>query len=548
MTKTVIIGGVAGGATAAARLRRLDEGAEIIVMEKGNYVSYANCGLPYHLGGVIEQRDNLLLQTPAGFHKRYQIEVRLNNEVTSIDPAKKVVQVHNLETDENYEETYDNLILSPGAKPTLPEADPDAAERIFTLHTIADMDRIGSYIEGQQATSVAILGGGFIGIEAAENLVERGLKVTLIQRSGQIIPPLDPEMAKRAQTELVEHGVELLLNSPVAGIHAEDKGLRIDLADGSSIEPDFLIAAIGVKPNTQLAKDAGLTIGPRGGIATDEHMRTSDASIYAVGDAVEVKEFVTQTPALIALAGPANKQGRIAADNICGIPSTYKGTQGSLIIKVFDLTVAATGINEKTAKAQGLDYDKVYFFSGNHAGYYPGAQDMAIKVLFEKGTGRILGAQIHGGAGVDKRCDILAVAIRAHMTASDLTQLELCYAPPYASAKDPVNMAGYMIENLITNKLRQYHWHDVPTLPRDGSAVLLDVRTLQEYQKVHIEGAINIPVDELRARIQELDPSKPIYLICQSGLRSYLAQRILIPCGYEVSHLCGGMRFYQSVR
>ena len=565
MTKIVIIGGVAGGATAAARLRRLDEDAEIIVLEKGDYVSYANCGLPYHLGGVIEKRGNLLLQTPEGFFSRYRVEVRLGNEALAIDAAARTVQVRRLATGEIYEEGYDELILSPGGRPALPPADEGAAGRIFTLHTLADMDLVAAYIEEFQPRDVVILGGGFIGIEAAENLIERGLRVTLVQRSGQIFAPFDPEMAKRVQAELVDNGVELLLDSPLEGISVAGGAaagaaaggpggtpgpnpLRIEFKNGTSLEADFVIAAIGVKPDTRLATAAGLALGPSGGIATDEHMRTSDAHIYAVGDAVEVQQYVSAAPSLIALAGPANKQARIAADNICGIATSYKGTQGSLVIKVFGLTAAATGINEKTAKALGLTYDKVYFFAGSHAGYYPGAQDMTIKVLFAPDTGRILGAQLMGGQGVDKRCDVLAVAIRAHMTARDLAELELCYAPPFSSAKDPVNVAGYMIENLIGGKLSQYHWHDVATLPRDGSATILDVRTPAEYDKGHLEGAVNLPVDQLRGRLSEVEPGKPVFLICQSGLRSYVAARILAQHGFAVSHLCGGWRFYQLVR
>ena len=550
VTKTVIIGGVAGGATAAARLRRLDERADIVVLEKGGYVSYANCGLPYHLGGVIEKRDSLLLQTPAGFAERYKVEVRLMNEVTAIDPARQTVTVCNLETGERYEEAYDNLILSPGARPVLPEMEPGAESRVFTLHTIADMDAISSFISAHNPKTVAVLGGGFIGVEAAENLAHRGLQVTLIQRSGQIIPPLDLEMALWAHTELRKNGVELLLDSPVASICAPalpGSGLDIKLATGGSVQADFLIAAIGVRPDNRLATEAGLAIGKRGGIVTDEHMRSSDPHIYAVGDAVEVDEFVSGTKSLIALAGPANKQARIAADNICGIASSYKGTQGSVIIKVFGLTVAVTGINEKTAKGLGLDYDKVYFFGGSHAGYYPNSQDMVIKMLFEKGTGRILGAQILGPDGADKRCDVVATAIRANMTATGLAELELCYAPPYSSAKDPVNVAGYMIQNLLTEKLSQYHWHEVDTLPRDGSATLLDVRTPTEFAAGHIEGFSSIPVDELRARLTEIDPGKPVYLVCHSGLRSYIASRILIQNGLQVSHLCGGWRFYRTL-
>ncbi|MDR1185210.1 MAG: FAD-dependent oxidoreductase [Coriobacteriales bacterium] len=547
MGKTVIVGGVAGGATAAARLRRLDESAEIVIFERGGYVSFANCGLPYHIGGVIAQRDRLLLQTVEGFDARYRVDVRLRSEVRGINRTQRTVSVTELETGREYEESYDSLILSPGARPQVPPADADATERIFTLHTIADMDDILSFVAENRPTRAVVMGGGFVGIEAAENLVKAGLKVTLIQRSAQVLPPLDPEMATWVHTELRENGVRLLLESPVGGTRQKDDGLAIELTHGKTIETDFLVAAIGVRPVHELAVAAGLTVGERGGIVTDEHMRTSDPNIYAVGDAVEVKEFVSHTKSLIALAGPANKQGRIAADNICGIPSVYKGTQGSAVIKVFGVTAAMTGINEKTAKRLALDFDKIYFFASNHAGYYPDARDMVVKVIFENGSGRILGGQIIGYEGTDKRCDVLAMAIRAGMTAFDLTELELCYAPPYSSAKDPINIAGYMIENLLTGKSHQFHWHDIDSLPRDGSATLLDVRFPHEYVRDHIDGFVNIPVDELRARIDEIEPGKPVCLICHIGLRSYIASRILAQHGFSVSHLCGGYRFYQSI-
>ncbi|MCL2136900.1 MAG: FAD-dependent oxidoreductase [Coriobacteriia bacterium] len=548
MNKTVIIGGVAGGATAAARLRRLDEDAEIVILERSAYVSYANCGLPYHLGGVISDRDDLIIKTAEDFLNRYNIEVRLLQEAQTIDRVGQSVLVKDLATGALYDESYDNLIIATGAKATVPEADADARDRVFTLQTMDDMDRILVFIKEQQPQQVAILGGGFIGIEAAENLVNLGLQVSIIQRSNQILPPLDPEMSILPQAELTNKGVSLLLDSPVSRISRAADGINIELMDGSSCMVDFIIAAIGVRPENTLAVQAGLDIGEHGGILTDEHMRTSDPRIFAVGDVVEVHEYVSQNPSLIALAGPATKQARIAADNIYGIESTYQGTQGSQIIKVFDLAVASTGINEKQAISQSLDYDKIYFSASNHADYYPGSTDIQFKVLFLKSTGKILGAQVIGYEGVDKRCDVLATAIRAGMTGSDLGELQLCYAPPFSSAKDPINTIGYMIENLLTGKLLQFHWHDVDQLPTDGTVNLIDVRTPSEYDRGHVFGFVNIPVDDMRRRIDEIDASKHTYLICQQGVRSYTAARILAAHGIKSTHLCGGYRFYSLAK
>jgi len=558
MKRILIVGGVAGGATAAARLRRLDEDAKIIIFEKGPHPSYANCGLPYHIGGVIPRRSDLLVQSAEDFFQRYRVEVRLNQEVVAINSDSRFIVVKNLGLNEVYEESYDALILAPGATPVLPEVSLRAQEvnlgsqeAIFPLHTITDMDAIISHIYQRQARSAVVLGGGFIGIEAAENLVYLGLDVTVIQRSAQVLPPLDAEIASYVHDKLRDCGVQLILNNSIKFVqrttNEADEGaalLSITLADDQELAADLIIGAIGVKPLTTLAVDAGLELGVSGGIAVDAHMRTSDPYIYAVGDAVESVELVTQVQRLVALAGPANKQARVAADNVCGIASTYKGPQASTIIKIFDLTVACTGINEKTAKSCGLDYDKVYLLGFNHASYYPGTESITIKVLFERPTGRILGAQIIGRDGVDKRCDILATAIRARMTAADLVDLELCYSPPYSSAKDPINTVGLMIENLQSGRIKQFHWHDVSSLPRDGSATLLDVRTRQECVYGTIDGFKNTPVDELRGRLSELDPSKPVFLYCHSGLRSYVAARMLAQKGFDVSHLSGGYALY----
>jgi len=547
MTKIVIVGGVAGGATAAARLRRLDELAEIIIFERGGFVSFANCGLPYYVGRVITNRDALLLQTPESFRQRFNVDVRVQSEVLSIDRSAKTVEVLSRKTGERYRESYDKLILSPGAAPTRPQIEGINSKRVFALHNMADVDALTDFIRSNKPKSAVVAGGGFIGLEAAENLRGLGLKVSIAQSPAQVLTPLDFDMICSVHDHLRARGISLYLNNRLQSITERGNKLMIQLKT-VELEADMLVLAVGVTPESRLAREAELAVSERGGIIVDAAMQTSDPNIYAVGDAIEVTDFVSSQPAIVPLAGPANKQGRIAADNICGIPSTYKGTQGSLIIKVFDLTVAATGINEKTAQRLGLDYDKVVLWLSGHAGYYPGTKPMSLKVLFEKRSGRILGAQAVGFDGVDKRCDVLAVAIRAGMTAHDLTQLELCYAPPYSSAKDPVNMAGYTIENLLSGKVKQIHWHDVDGLPRDGSVSLLDVRTSSEVARGRLAGFINIPVDSLRARIGELDKGKPVYVLCHSGLRSYVACRILIQQGFDAYSICGGYRLYSTVK
>jgi NADPH-dependent 2,4-dienoyl-CoA reductase/sulfur reductase-like enzyme/peroxiredoxin family protein/rhodanese-related sulfurtransferase/TusA-related sulfurtransferase len=544
--KIIIVGGVAGGASSAARLRRLDEQANIILLERGEYISFANCGLPYHIGGNIKNREDLLLQTPASFSGRFNVDVRVLSEAVSIRTADKKITVRNLKTGETYEETYDKLVLSMGAEPVLPPIEGIRGDQVFTLRTIPDTVKIKEYIQQKKPRSAVIVGGGFIGVEMAENLVQAGLKVTLVEMLNQVIAPIDYELACQVHRHMEEKGVRLMLGSALRAIDGHGERLKITLS-GGDIEADMAIMAIGVKPETRLAGDAGIKLNERGAIITNDHMLTSDPDIYAVGDAVEITDPVTGSKGFVPLAGPANKQGRIAADNICGLDSAYKGTQGSSILKVFDLTVASTGINEKTAKRLGLNYDKSFTFSLSHAGYYPGAADLAIKVIFEKTSGRILGAQVVGFDGADKRCDVFATAIRAGMTAHDLTELELCYAPPFSSAKDPVNMAGYVIENLLTGKSGNYHWHDVQALPRDGSVTLLDVRTAAEYENGHIGGYMNIPLDTLRGRLDTLDKAKPVYVTCQVGLRAYVAVRILRQNGFEALNLSGGYRLYDSV-
>ena len=545
--KVVIVGGVAGGATAAARIRRLNEQAEIVVFERSGYISYANCGLPYYIGDVITDRSDLTLQTPESFFSRFHVNMKVRHEVTAIHPEKKEVTVKNLETGEEFEESYDKLILSPGAKPTQPRLPGVGLNKLFTLRTVEDTFRIKAYISENHPKSAVLAGGGFISLELAENLRELGMEVTIVQRPKQLMNPFDPDMAAFIHSEMRRHGVKLALGHTVEGFEEKDGGVDVLLKDEAPLHADMVVLAIGVSPDTQLAQDAGLELGVKGSIVVNDRMETSVPDIYAVGDAVQVKHFVTGQDVLLSLAGPANKQGRIAADNICGGDSHYTGSQGSSVIKVFDMTAATTGVNETNAKKAGLDVDTVILSPMSHAGYYPGGKVMTMKVVFEKATYRLLGAQIVGYEGVDKRIDVLATAIRAGIKATELKDLDLAYAPPYSSAKDPVNMAGFMIENIAKGVLKQWHLADVDTLPRDGSVTLLDTRTVGEFDGGHIDGFLNIPVDELRERLGKLDKSKPVYVICQSGLRSYIACRILAGNGFECYNFSGGFRFYDAV-
>ena len=544
--KVVIVGGVAGGATAAARIRRLDEQAQIVVFERSGFISYANCGLPYYIGGVIEDPEDLTLQTPASFFSRFRIQMNVHHEVTAVHPDRKTVSVKNLETGEAFEEPYDKLLLSPGAKPVRPNLPGMDSDKLFTLRTVEDTFRIKDFISEKAPRSAVMVGGGFIGLEVAENLRELGMEVTIVQRPKQLMNPFDADMASFIHAEMRRHGVKLALGYSVEGFEERNGGIDVLLKDNAPLHADMVILAIGVTPEAALAKDAGLALGIKGSILVNDRMETSVPGIYAVGDAVQVKHYVTGDDALIALAGPANKQGRIAADNICGGDSRYLGSQGSSVVKVFDMTAATTGINETNARKSGLDVDTVILSPMSHAGYYPGGKLMTMKVVFEKETYRLLGAQIVGYQGVDKRIDVLATAIHAGMKATQLKDLDLAYAPPYSSAKDPVNMAGFMIDN-ISKGLKQWHLADVAKLPRDGSVTLLDTRTVGEYRRGHIDGFKNIPVDELRERIGEIEAGKPVYVICQSGLRSYIAVRILEGCGFEAYNFAGGFRFYDAV-
>lgn len=545
--KVVIIGGVAGGATAAARIRRLDEQAEIIVFERSGYISYANCGLPYYIGDVIDNPKELTLQTPESFYSRFRVDARVNHEVTAIHPKRKIVSVKNLKTGETFEESYDKLILSPGAKPTQPRLPGVGMDKLFTLRTVEDTLRIKAYINQNHPQSVILAGGGFIGIELAENLRKLGMDVTIVQRPKQLMNPFDSDMAAFIHNEVRKYGIRLELGYTVEGFEEKDGGVDVLLKDRAPLHADMVILAIGVTPDTTLAKEAGLELGIKGSIVVNDRMETSVPDIYAAGDAVQVKHYVTGEDTLLSLAGPANKQGRIIADNICGGDSRYLGSQGSSVIKIFDMTAATTGINETNAKKAGLDVDTVILSPMSHAGYYPGGTVMVMKVVFEKESYRLLGAQIVGYEGVDKRIDVLSTAIHARLKATDLKDLDLAYAPPYSSAKDPVNMAGFMIDNIEKGVLKQWHIADVAHLPFDGSVTLLDTRTRREYEKNHINGFMNIPVDELRERLHEIQKDKPVYVICQSGIRSYIACRILEGNGYVAYNFSGGFRFYEAV-
>ena len=545
--RVIIVGGVAGGATAAARIRRLDEHAQITIYERSGYVSYANCGLPYYVGGVITDPRELTLQTPERFYARFRIDVRVHHEVTSIDPERKCVTVCNLETGDVFTEPYDKLLLSPGAKPVMPRMKGTTGERIFTLRTVEDTLRIRRFVEQEHPRTAVLAGGGYIGLEMAENLTDLGIKVTIVQRPRQLLSPLDADMACLVHAKLRSKGIRLMLGSTVAGFEHDGPQVTTLLDGQEPLHADMVLLAIGVMPDTSLAKAAGLALGIKESIVVNDRMETSRPDIYAVGDAVEVRHAVTGQRALISLAGPANKQARIAADNICGLSSRYTGAQGSSVLKLFDMTIATTGIKEAQAVAAGMDCDTIVLSPGSHASYYPGATVMTMKILYERGTLRLLGAQIIGRDGVDKRIDVLATAIHAGLTAVQLSELDLSYAPPYSSAKDPVNMAGYMIENIATGKVRQFHIQDLEALPRDGSVTLLDVRTPGEYTRGHIEGFVNIPLDDLRAHLDRIPQGKPVYVICHSGLRSYLACRILSQNGLTCLNFSGGYSFYEAV-
>lgn len=542
--KLLIIGGVAGGATAAARARRLDERAEIILFERGEYISFANCGLPYYIGNVIKSRDSLLVTTAEAFKARYNIDIRLFSEVVAIDRTNKHVKVHDIMTGRMYEDTYDKLILSPGAEPVRPQFKGVDLENVLTLRNIPDSDMIKAHVDAGKHESAVIVGGGFIGLEMAENLASRGVRTTVIEKLDQLMSPLDPEMSAMVRDHMTEKGVECYLGEGVKGF-TENKGLiTVHTDKDRNIECDMVILSVGVRPENRLAKDAGLAIGHMGGIKVNAAMRTSDQDIYAIGDAVEVKDFISGQPSMTALAGPANKEARVAADNVMGGKSIFKGTTGTSVVKIFDLTVASTGLSEKSCRHNNIPCLVSYTHSNSHAAYYPAARMMAIKLVFAPSNGRILGAQIIGMEGVDKRIDVLATAIRGCMTVFDLEELELAYAPPYSSAKDPVNVAGFVASNLLKGDVRNINWNDMENLEPDKD-VVIDLRDKRELNDTgFIPGAVHIPLIELRNRLPELDKDKNYIVYCAIGMRGYLAHRILTQNGFKSRNLSGGFRTY----
>lgn len=539
--KVLIVGGVAGGASTAARLRRLDETAEIIMFERGEYISFANCGLPYYIGETIKDRSNLLVQTPEAMKSRFEIDVRVNSDVLSVDTVNKKIKIKSLERGE-YEENYDYLVLSPGAKPIKPPIDGINNPRIYTLRNVPDTDKIKAYVDSNNAKSAVVIGGGYIGVEMAENLKERGLNVVLIEAAPHILAPFDSDMVTNAEKELQDNGVGIILNDGVKSFKENEEQVDVVLQSGTSLSCDMVILAIGVKPDTDFLKNTPIELGPKGHIVVNQNLQTNVNGVYAIGDAVEVVDYINKKKTAIALAGPANKQGRIAADNICGFNSTYKGTQGTAIIKVFGLTGASTGNNERTLKAQGIAYKVIYVHPQSHASYYPGASPISLKLIFND-EGKILGAQAFGYDGVDKRIDDIAVVIRLGGTIYDLEELELTYAPPFGSAKDPVNMAGFVAENVLTGKVEVITPSEIEKRNKDNS-ILLDVRDDIETDNGIIEGAYKIPVNSLRRRINELDKNKEIIIYCQVGLRGYIAARILSANGYKVKNVTGGYKSY----
>lgn len=549
--KVVIVGGVAGGASAAARLRRLGEEHEILMFERGHYISFANCGLPYHIGGTITERDNLLVQTVEGMHERFNIDIRVRTEITSIDRKAHTVTAREVETGREYTESYDKLLLSPGAEPVRPPIPGIDSERILTLRNMSDMDRIISMLEKTHAQRAVVIGAGFIGMEIAENLHEKGISSAVVEKMDQVLAPVDREIAAQVHQHFKEVGIGLYLGDGVISFEDSSSEVKVNLESGSALKADVVILAIGVRPESSLAKQAGLDVGQRGGIIVNEYMQCSDEDIYAVGDAVQVKHFITSDPTLIPLAWPANRQGRIVADNMTGKNlKTYNGSLGTSILKVFDLTVSATGLNEKALKASGLEYGKDYLVvtvnRNNHAGYYPGAVPFTLKLLFDM-KGKVLGAQGVGYDGVDKRIDVIATAIKAGMDIYDLQELELAYAPPYNSAKDPVNIAGYAAENLLRGFVKNFRWYELEDLLKRDDTVLIDVRTSDENELGVIPESVNIPVDDLRKKLSTLDASKTYLVYCQVGQRGYVAARILADAGFKVMNLDGGYKLWQPL-
>ncbi|MGY0372754.1 FAD-dependent oxidoreductase [Clostridium sp. JNZ J1-5] len=541
--KVLIVGGVAGGASAAARLKRLDENIEVVIFERGNYISFANCGLPYYIGGTIQERENLLVTTPTDMKEKFNIDVRINSEVIKIDADKKEVTVNSSDNG-TYVESYDALILSPGAKAIKPPIPGIDNEKIFTLRNMYDTDKIKEFVTKNSLDSAVVIGGGFIGVEMAENLNHLGLKVTLVEAAPHILAPFDSDMVTIAEKELQDNNIQLVLNNGVKSFNNNGNKLDVQLSSGENINTDIVILAIGVTPDVAFLKNTGLEFGPKGHIIVDDHLQTNLKDIYAVGDAVEVVDFINGQKTAIPLAGPANKQGRIAADNVCGLATTYKGTQGSSILKVCDLTCAATGSNERTLQRLNIPYEAIYVFPQSHASYYPGATPITLKLIFNK-EGKIFGAQAIGYVGIDKRIDDIATVIRLGGNIADLTELELCYAPPYSSAKDPVNMAGYVAENIISGKSEVVLPREIDSRNRE-SIILLDVRTDLEQETGSIDGSVHIPLQQLRQRLGELDKAKEIWAYCQVGQRGYYAERLLKQNGFKVKNVTGGFKLYMA--
>lgn len=543
--KIIIIGGVAGGATTAARIRRVDETAEIILLEKGKHISYANCGLPYYIGGVIEEREKLFVQTPEAFSTRFRVDVRTENEVIFIDRKKKTVTVRQ-SSEDTYEESYDKLLISTGASPVRPPLPGIDLPGIFTLRNVTDTDRIKEYINSHSPRKAVVIGAGFIGLEMAENLHAQGAKVSIVEMGNQVMAPIDFSMASLVHQHLMDKGVNLYLEQAVASFEREGKGLKVTFKNGQSISADIVILSIGVRPETSLARAAELTIGPAGGIAVNNYLQTSDEAIYAIGDAIEYRHPITGKPWLNYLAGPANRQGRIVADNILGAKIPYEGSIGTSIAKVFDMTVASTGLPGKRLRLEGIDYMSSTIHPASHAGYYPDAMPMSIKITFDKQTGRLYGGQIVGYDGVDKRIDELALVIKHQGTVYDLMKVEQAYAPPFSSAKDPVAIAGYVAEDMITGKTNPVYWRELRDIEMENK-FLLDVRTQDEFALGSLPGAVNIPLDELRDRMSELPKDRMIYTFCAVGLRGYLAYRILTQHGFDkVRNLSGGLKTYRA--
>lgn len=541
--KIVIIGGVAGGASAAARLRRLDEYAEIKIFERGEYISYANCGLPYYVGNIIKDRKYLLVQTAQGMKKRFNIDIYTLHEVIKIDRLNKLLLIKNLRTNEIFDEKYDILIISSGAEPIKHQIKGiDTVDNVFTLRNIPDADKIKTFIDNKNPKDAVVIGGGFIGIEIADNLHARGINVTIIEKAEQILVQLDKEMANILHRHIIDKGVELILSDSIEEFR--NNGSTLVLSSGRQIDSDLTILSVGIKPETNLAKEAGLEIGITGGIKVNDYLQTSDENIYAIGDVIEVKDFITGLPALKPLAGPANKHGRIVANNINGKREKYLGTLGTSVVKVFDMTAASIGNNEKTLKNAGINYETIHISPSSHASYYPGATTIFMKLIFDKNNGKIYGAQLVGYDGVDKRIDVLATAIMAGMTVKDLQYLELSYAPPFSSAKDPVNMLGYVASNLIEGNIEIIHCEELFSLDKENS-IILDVCEPTERAKGYIEGSINIPLNDLRNRMNELPKDKQIYAYCQQGIRSYIAYRILKQNDFQVKSIDGGYRIYK---